>query len=166
MIIMGIDPGSSKTGWGIIDSTGSLLKYVDSGAVDLSKNMRFSQKLAVIYKELTGIMGRYRPDQGAVEEVFFSKNAKSALVLGHARGVALLALNDGGCAKIFQYSPRKIKLSVVGVGSADKRQAQHMVKIILGVKKVFSCEDESDALATAICHAYNLGRIGSDAKEL
>ncbi|MCK5707776.1 MAG: crossover junction endodeoxyribonuclease RuvC [Candidatus Aureabacteria bacterium] len=166
MIIMGVDPGSYITGWGVIEATGSMLKYIDSGSVEIPKGKLFSTRLENIYRSLIGVTDKYSPEQAAIEDIFFCKNAKSALVLGHARGVALLALKNGGCENVFQYSPRKIKMSVVGVGSAEKRQVQHMVKLILGLKKTFKREDESDALATAICHANNTGRVTKDIKLL
>jgi len=166
MIIIGIDPGSYKTGWGIIDATGSVLKHLGSGVIQNSKTHKLSLRLDLIFNKLTEVVEKYQPEEGSIEEVFTCKNAKSALILGHARGVALLSLKAGGCKHLYQYSPRKIKLSVVGVGSAEKRQIQHMVKIILGLKRSFVSEDESDALASAICHAHNRGVIVKERKEI
>ena len=166
MIIIGIDPGSYKTGWGVIETRGSVLRHLGSGVIGIPKNQELSLRLEAIYNNLTKVVERFRPEEGAIEEVFYCKNAKSALVLGHARGVALLSLKEGGCRRLYQYSTRKIKMSTAGVGSADKRQVQHMVRIILGLKSSFSSEDESDALASAICHAHNKGNIMKEIKEI
>ena len=166
MLIIGVDPGSYNTGWGIVDAGGSCLKYIDSGVIQPSRNSRLSDKLEMIYLSLEKVVKDFSPDEGSLEDVFFCKNVKSALVLGHARAAALLAMRRGGCERIIQYSPRKIKMSVVGTGGADKKQIQHMVKIILGLKKSFKTEDESDALATAICHAHNHGVVNREKMEL
>ena len=162
MIIIGIDPGSYKTGWGVIEIKGSFLKCVGSGVIECSKNQKLSDRLEKIFHGVSDAVKQFQPEEGAVEEVFFSKNANSALVLGQARGAALLALKQGNIKRIFQYSPRKIKMSVVGTGGAEKRQVQHMVKIILAKRDAFSSEDESDALASAICHANNMGRAAKE----
>ncbi|MBN1522254.1 MAG: crossover junction endodeoxyribonuclease RuvC [Candidatus Aureabacteria bacterium] len=166
MIIIGIDPGSRKTGWGIVESRGSFIQYVASGVIVPKDVQKISERLEEIFKSLVQVVERYGPEEGAVEDVFYCKNAKSALILGYARGISLLALRTAGCPKLYQYSPKKIKMSVVGTGSADKRQIQHMVRIILGMKKDFRHEDESDALASAICHANNRGRLTMDVKSI
>ena len=166
MIIIGIDPGSYKTGWGVIDASGSVLKHLGSGVIQAQKNQSLSLRLEAIYNNLKEVTERFQPEEGAIEEVFTCKNARSALVLGHARGVAVLSLKNGGCRHVYQYAARKIKMSVVGVGSADKRQIQHMVKVILALKKSFASEDESDALASAICHANSRGVFAGNRKEI
>ena len=166
MMIIGVDPGSHKTGWGVIEEKGGSLRYVESGVIATSPEEMVSLRLKKIHEVLAEVVRRCQPDQAAVEEGFYCKNARSALPLGHARGVALLALRDGGCGRVFEYAAKKIKMSVVGIGSADKRQIQHMVRAILGIRKQFAAEDESDALAAAICHAHNKKNAAAVAGEI
>jgi crossover junction endodeoxyribonuclease RuvC len=149
MNILGIDPGSRITGFGIIKQEGDKQIYVTSGCIKVA-GKSLDARLTQIYSDLTMLVQQYLPEQVAIEQVFMHKNASSALKLGHARGVAMLAIAKLGIA-VAEYSPRKIKQAVVGHGGAEKSQVQHMVKILLGLSSV-PATDAADALAVAICH--------------
>ncbi|MBT8471456.1 MAG: crossover junction endodeoxyribonuclease RuvC [Marinicaulis sp.] len=151
--IIGIDPGSAVTGWGVVDSADSTLTYVASGVIDARAGAAHSEKLAKIFVGLNGVMTEYGPAEAAVEETFVNASPRDALVLGQARGVALLAPAALGL-EVAEYAANAVKKSVVGRGHADKRQVQTMVKVLLpkcGSPKA----DEADALAVAICHAHH-----------
>lgn len=150
MIILGIDPGSQKTGFGLIDVNGSRHRYISSGVIRLPKGS-LPERLAEIYRSLNTIIEEYRPDQAAVEEVFMAKSAGSALKLGQARGAAVVAC-VGRDIPVAEYTARQIKKAVVGTGAANKEQIQHMVKVLLKLPGTPQ-EDAADALAAAICHA-------------
>jgi crossover junction endodeoxyribonuclease RuvC len=150
MLVLGVDPGSITTGYGIIEKTKGHLRLVNAGAISSPGTVPFYERIHEIYRAMTEIMNLYHPDEMAIEDVFFAKNVKSSLKLGHARGAALIAAVSCGI-KIFEYSPLEIKKSVVGYGRAGKEQVQAMVKVILGLPKMFGA-DTSDALAVAICH--------------
>lgn len=149
--ILGIDPGSVKTGYGIIESNGQHSRYVDSGCIKLAAK-DLPDKLGEIFSVLSDVIASQHPQEMAIEQVFLSKNASSALKLGHARGAAITA---GVCAKldVYEYSARAVKQSTVGYGAANKEQIQHMVLRLLNIRKVLQ-EDEADALAVALCHAH------------
>lgn len=150
-LILGIDPGSRKTGYGIILQQGQRLSYCASGLIRPPQDAPLSERLKVIYDGISQLIAQYSPEQFAIEQIFMAKNAASALKLGHARGVALLA---AACAdlKVHEYEARKVKQAVVGTGAADKSQVQHMVKTLLKLAAAPQ-EDAADALAVAICHA-------------
>jgi len=150
--ILGIDPGSRKTGYGLIENTGNRTRHLASGCIRLNAKHPLSDRLSMLSKELEQLIEEFRPDCGAVEKVFFAKNAQSALTLGHARGVILLKFSERNLP-IHEYQTLKIKQTVVGVGRADKDQVQHMVKILLNLQNKLQ-EDEADALAVAITHAH------------
>ena len=149
--ILGIDPGSVKTGYGIIESNGQHSRYVYSGFIKLPVN-ELPHKLGEIFSVLSAIIDEYQPQDMAVEQVFLSKNASSALKLGHARGAAITA-GVHAQLNVFEYSAREVKQSTVGYGAASKEQIQHMVLRLLNTRKVLQ-EDEADALAVALCHAH------------
>lgn len=153
-LILGIDPGSHKTGFGVIDARAGSLVYVASGVIRLTASDPLPLRLKEIFLSVSEIVEEYQPQEMAIEQVFLAKNPNSALKLGQARGAAIVAT---GCfnVPVFEYEARKVKQAVVGVGSADKLQVQHMVKTLL---KLNACpqEDAADALAVAICHAHNL----------
>jgi len=140
--ILGIDPGSRKTGYGLIENTGNRTRHLASGCIRLNERDQLLEQL----------IEEFRPDCGAVEKVFFAKNAQSALTLGHARGVILLKFSERHLP-IHEYQALKVKQTVVGVGRADKDQVQHMVRILLNLQNSLQ-EDEADALAVAITHAH------------
>ena len=155
MIIFGIDPGSDRTGYGCVDTDGSRHRLVLCGAIKTTASATFPEKLLVIHSRLTTLLSECRPDAVAIENVFFSVNVRSALKLGHARGVAMLAAVEAG-VPIAEYSPAEIKRSVVGYGRAEKPQVQQMIKLILGLAEVPSPHDAADALAVAVCHIHSM----------
>ena len=150
--ILGIDPGSRKTGYGLIENTGNRIRHLASGCIRLNAKHPLSDRLSILSRELEQLIEEFRPDCGVVEKIFFAKNAQSALTLGHARGVILLKFSERNLP-IHEYQTLKIKQTVVGVGRAGKDQVQHMVKILLNLQNSLQ-EDEADALAIAITHAH------------
>ncbi|MFQ6675448.1 MAG: crossover junction endodeoxyribonuclease RuvC [Fidelibacterota bacterium] len=149
--VIGIDPGIKTTGYGILEENGARQEIIACGTLSPPRGQNPYERLAYLYDGITRIIREYRPSEMAIEEAFFSKNARTALTLGQARGVVLLA---GAHQKIgcFEYSPRKIKLSVVGNGNASKTQVQYMVRSLLSLKESPDSFDITDALATALCH--------------
>lgn len=161
--ILGVDPGSRVTGYGLIESDGRHSRYLDSGGIR-TQDGEFSTRLGQIFTRMSEVVRVGRPEEVAVEQVFVAKNAASALKLGQARGAAIAALVTAELA-VFEYSPRSIKQALVGVGGADKAQVQHMVRLLLGLQQDLS-PDASDALAVALCHAHtraNARRLGGSA---
>lgn len=149
-LILGIDPGSRKTGFGIINVIGSKTEYVTSGVVRIP-DVELPERLKIIFNSITQIINQYCPQEMAIEQVFMAKNAASALKLGQARGAAIVAAVAQDLP-VSEYEARKVKQSVVGNGAADKLQVQHMVKTLLRLPAVPQ-EDAADALAVALCHA-------------
>jgi crossover junction endodeoxyribonuclease RuvC len=162
-IILGIDPGSRITGYGLIKATALKVEYIDSGCIRTSPNDELSQKLLQIYDGICQLMDHYAPAEVAIEQVFMHENPSSALKLGHARGVAMVAAASHR-VKVSEYSPREIKQMLVGYGAAEKGQVSHMVVHLLALNKAPQ-SDAADALAIAICHSHmrhNLSaRMGS-----
>jgi crossover junction endodeoxyribonuclease RuvC len=150
MLVLGVDPGSRITGYGLVDKKDNLFSFVEAGVISSPGNVPFYERIHKIYTSMVEIMDRYQPREMAIEDVFFAKNVKSSLKLGHARGAALIAAVNCG-VKIFEYTPLEIKKSVVGYGRATKEQIGSMVQVILKHPKRFG-PDTSDALAAAICH--------------
>ena len=150
--VLGIDCGSGATGYGVIETDGRASRVVASGVILASARLSFPERLKKIGDGLSRIIETYAPDAVAVEEVFYSVNVKSALKLGHVRGVALLKAAEAALP-IHEYSPLQIKSSVVGYGRAEKRQVQHMIKALLRLDDL-PPEDAADALAVALCHAH------------
>ena len=150
-IILGIDPGSRVTGYGLINAVGNKLEYVGCGCIR-TQTQDFPQRLQIIHAELVKVIEQFSPQQSAVEEVFMGRNASAALKLGHARGAAMVACLSKQLP-LAEYSARKVKQAVVGNGAADKAQVQHMVKALLRISDNIE-EDAADALAVAICHAH------------
>ncbi len=149
--VIGIDPGSRNTGWGVVELHGTRLIHVASGTIEAQKQARtFPERLEIIYDGLLAAIDEYEPEAASLEGIFHYKNADSALKLGHARGVALLAARLRRLA-IFEYQPTLVKQSVVGTGKAEKEQVQRMVCLLLGIPPT-KLLDTSDALANAICH--------------
>ena len=150
--VIGIDPGSQRTGWGVVREVSGVLQLVDCGVVrTASAGKEFSDRLARIYHELSGILTRLNPEEAAIEQVFTAKNAASALKLGQARGVAVAACAAHGLS-ISDYEPTLVKKSLVGTGRAEKEQVAFMVQRLLNVKNANWALDTSDALAVAVCH--------------
>ncbi len=148
---MGIDPGIAIVGYGIINIKNNKYKVIDSGALTTSPELSMPKRLLFIYKSLTELLELYKPEAYAVEELFFNKNVKTALIIGHARGVILLAASNMDIP-VYEYTPLQVKQAIVGYGRADKNQMQQMVKILLNLKEIPKPDDVADALAVAICH--------------
>jgi crossover junction endodeoxyribonuclease RuvC len=152
MRILGIDPGYAILGYGIIDYVGNRFEVVAYGSITTNSKMKMPDRLCKLYFELGNIIEKYRPDEASVEELFFNSNAKTAIMVGQARGVAVLACAEKGLC-ISEYTPLQIKQALVGYGRAEKKQIQYMVKMLLNLEKVPKPDDTADALAAAICHA-------------
>jgi crossover junction endodeoxyribonuclease RuvC len=153
--VFGIDPGSERTGYGCVETDGSHHRIVICGAVGAPASASFSEKLFEIHSRLVELLGECHADSVAIENIFYAANVRSALKLGHARGVAMLAAAQAGLT-VVEYTPAEIKRAVVGYGRAEKHQVQHMVKLLLGLSAVPSPHDAADALAVAICHVHSL----------
>jgi crossover junction endodeoxyribonuclease RuvC len=152
MLVIGIDPGTETTGFGIIsENDAGDLKVVKFGVIKTSKEKSPAQRLQKIYTELSEILLLNSPVSGAVEKLFFQRNVSTAIAVGQARGVILLALGNSNI-EVEEYTPNEVKQSVTGYGSADKKQVQEMVKILLGMNEIPKPDDAADALAVAICH--------------
>ena len=149
-LVLGIDPGSKYTGYGLVRREGSSLKLVEAGRIKAAPKDPLAARLSQIFRGLKEVLSRHSPDSVSVEDVFYAKNVRSAVRLGHVRGVALLAAAEAGL-EVHEYSPAAIKMAVVGYGRADKDQVVHMVKQILGAQGKLA-EDAADALAAAVCH--------------
>ena len=160
MRVFGIDPGSERTGYGCVETDGSRHRIVMCGAISSPALASFPDKLQRIHSQLTRFLTECQPESVAIENLFFSVNVRSALKLGHARGVAMLAAVEAG-VPVFEYTPAEIKRAVVGYGRADKAQVQQMIKLLLGLDAVPSPHDAADALAIAICHVHSRPRAGA-----
>ena len=152
MRILGIDCGSARTGYGVIESDGRDHRLLVSGTISTNTHWPFEKRLLEIAGELRRVMREQRPEFAAVEEVFHAVNARTALKLAHVRGAVLLAIAEAG-VELAEYSPLEVKMNVVGYGRAEKCQVQLMVQSILGVREAIVSEDAADALAVALCHA-------------
>ncbi len=153
MRILGLDPGTATTGYGIVDALDGRLHMVDYGTIDTPAGEKAPLRLQTIYRELNALLERYRPDTAAIEEVFFGRNITTAISVGQARGVLLLCLANAGIP-IGEYSPPKVKDAVTGYGKADKAQVQMMVRNLLDLEETPRPDDAADGLAVAIAH-YN-----------
>ena len=162
MKVFGIDPGSERTGYGCVESDGSRHRLIVCGAITGPALSSFPDKLLAIHTQLAALLEKCRPDCVAIENLFFAVNVRSALKLGHARGVAMLAAVEAG-VMVVEYTPAEIKRAVVGYGRAEKHQVQHMVKLLLGLSTPPAPHDAADALAVAICHVHS--RRSSELRE-
>ena len=151
--ILGIDPGLRKTGWGIIVTEGSRVSFVACGSVDPDPGLDLADRLAALHEGLRQVVADHAPDEAAVEETFVNADARSALKLGAARGVAMLVPAQAGLS-VAEYAPNHVKKCVVGAGHAEKQQIRMMIKVLLP-KAVVKTDDAADALAIALCHAQN-----------
>jgi len=156
--VLGIDPGSETTGWGVVegDSSGQHYRLIEFGAVKLPSSATFSSRLLRICRALEEVIERLKPEACAIEEAFYSVNPKVTLKLGQVRGVALLVA-EKAALEIGEYSPRRVKQTVAGYGNADKQQVQQMVRVLLSLSTVPEPHDAADALAVAICHFHHAG---------
>ena len=160
MLTLGIDPGTATTGFGLIAEKKDKLVFVDHGTIKTSKNESSQARLRKIYGELKKLIVAYKPKAIAVEKLFFGVNAKTAISVGQARGMSLLAAAEAGIP-IAEYTPLEVKMAVNGYGKADKKQVQQMVKTLLGLSELPKPDDAADALAIAICHlnSYKLASL-------
>jgi crossover junction endodeoxyribonuclease RuvC len=157
MLVIGIDPGTARTGYGVIrESDDGSLNAVDFGVIETSPNQPMSERLLKLHHDLRALLSQHKPEEAAVESLFFQKNAKTAISVGQARGVAILALAESGLM-IKEYSPQDIKQAVTGYGAAEKGQVQRMVQRLLELENVPRPDDAADALAVAICHCSLAG---------
>ncbi len=154
MRVIGIDPGTAITGWGVVDGDGQDISMIAHGVVTTPAGMPLPQRLQQIYQKLGEVITAWQPESSAIEELFFSKNAKTALAVGHGRGVAMLALANAELP-IAEYKPLEVKQAITGHGGADKRQMQQMVKLLLRLEDIPRPDDAADALAIAICHLHS-----------
>ena len=151
VIIMGVDPGTAITGYGVVEQMGNRYRLLEYGVIRTSKPMDAASRLNEVFSGINRVIESFKPDQVAVEELFFNKNAKTALVVGQARGVIILAAHLKGLP-VFEYTPLQVKQAVVGYGRAEKQQVQYMVKAILNLGEFPKPDDAADALAIAVCH--------------
>jgi crossover junction endodeoxyribonuclease RuvC len=154
MLVLGIDPGTAITGYGLVKGEDDSLTLVDYGAITTSSDRPLPERLQRIYRELTALIEDRQPTAAAVEELFFSKNVRTALSVGQARGVALLASANAGLP-IHEYTPLQVKQAIAGYGRATKDQVQQMVKMLLALDSVPQPDDAADAIAVAICHIHS-----------
>ncbi len=166
MVILGIDPGTARCGYGIIKEDGSSLLLVECGLIETPPGTRDADRLTAIYDRLSGLLTLHKPQAIAVEQLFYGNNSRTAMAVGQARGVILLAAALSGIDTA-EYTPVQVKQAVSGYGAADKQQVKAMVKTLLNLKELKGHDDVSDALAVAICHAFSrrlIGKIGSAAQ--
>lgn len=163
MRILGIDPGYAIMGYGIIDKIGNNIKVVSYGSITTDAKDKMTDRLKHLYNQLMEIIDQYEPDEASIEELFFNTNSTTAIKVGQARGVAILACANSSL-DIMEYTPLQIKMALTGYGRADKKQVQQMIKTILNLKEVPKPDDTADALGAAICHAHQgpLKKLGKN----
>jgi crossover junction endodeoxyribonuclease RuvC len=154
VLILGIDPGTAITGYGLVREDDTELNLVGCGVIVTPSGQTLPERLQTIYQGLSQVIHEHQPDAAAVEELFFSRNVRTALSVGHARGVALLALADAGLP-VYEYKPLEVKQAVAGYGGADKQQVQEMVRMLLHLDRVPQPDDAADAVAVAVCHIHS-----------
>jgi crossover junction endodeoxyribonuclease RuvC len=153
VIVLGIDPGTAATGYGIVERNGGHLKLIDYGCVETLPTQTLPERLLEIHQAVTELIVTHKPEQLGVERLFFNKNVMTAFAVGQARGVVLLAAAEHGLP-VFEYGPHEVKIAVTGYGRADKGQVQRMVQMVLGMSTLPKPDDAADALAVAICLAH------------
>lgn len=156
MLVLGIDPGTAITGYGLVTERGGSTAAVAHGVITTPSDLPLPERLVLLHRALRALIDQYRPDHAAVEELFFNKNVRTALAVGHARGVIMLTLAQAG-VRIFEYTPLEVKQAVTGSGRADKRQMQQMVTLLLGLDHIPKPDDAADALAIGVCHLHSAG---------
>lgn len=154
MIILGIDPGIAIVGYGIIEVKGNAIRLLEYGCITTSSKSSLPSRLSFIMNEMRSIIDEFKPDEMAIEELFFNKNVKTAIQVAQARGVEILAGVEAGLT-VYEYTPLQIKQGIVGYGRAEKRQVQEMVKTILNLTEIPKPDDAADAIAIAICHSFS-----------
>ena len=153
MLVLGIDPGTAITGYGLVED-GDPLEMVACGVITTPAGVPLPERLLAIHRQLSDLIRAYQPEAVAVEELFFSKNVRTAMSVGHARGVILLAVAQAGLP-IYEYKPSEVKLAVAGYGAATKEQMQEMVRLLLDLDKAPTPDDAADAVAIAVCHLHS-----------
>jgi crossover junction endodeoxyribonuclease RuvC len=156
MIVLGFDPGTASTGWGVVEQEGNRLRSLGHGCIVTSPRESTCRRLRRIHDEASALLRRFGPDVVVIEELFVNANARTALAVGQARGVLLLAASDLASPP-YEYSPLEVKRGVTGYGRATKLQVQEMTKVLLGLKRIPQPDHAADALAVAICHAHSHG---------
>lgn len=154
MRILGIDPGIGRTGWGIVDVAGAKLIVKDYGCIETFKDKTLSERLLILYTELQKVFEAHQPEMLSIEELFFNTNTTTAITVGQARGVVLLAAAQHGIS-VTSYTPLQVKMAVTGYGRADKKQVGQMIKTILRLQQIPKLDDTADALAIAVTHAFS-----------
>ena len=154
MIILGIDPGLAIVGYGVVDYTASKFKVLDFGAITTPAGMKTEDRLCRIHRGMNELIDRYKPEEMAIEELFFTKNVTTGISVAEARGVILLSAREKGL-QIGEYTPMQVKQAVVGYGGAEKKQVIMMVRSFLNIGPELKLDDTADALAIAICHAHS-----------
>lgn len=152
--ILGIDPGLAESGWGMVENSGNRLKLLGYGTIVTSAGTEHTSRLLAIHDEILRVIKEFNPDIAAIEKLYFAKNAKTAMPVGEARGVLCLALAQSALP-VFEYAPNQIKMAITGVGGAEKKQIQEMVRLILGLDDIPRPDHAADALGAAICCAQN-----------
>lgn len=155
MRILGIDPGTGITGFGVIDTNGNSFTLVDGGVIKTTANSPLPERLKIIYDDIVGVIEQSRPDMVSVEKLFFAQNVTTAMAVSHARGLILLAAEQSQLP-VHEYTPLQIKQALTGYGRAEKKQVQEMVRVVLKLKDLPKPDDCADALAAAICHAMTM----------
>lgn len=161
-MILGIDPGTATMGWGVVRQEGSRLRYVQHGAITTPSDWEMPRRLGRLFDGVTELVRGYRPETVAIEELFFNTNTTTAITVGQARGVAILAAYKAGI-EVAEYTPLQVKQAITSYGRADKRQVQEMVKALLNLREAPKPDDAADGLAIAICHAFSSrmgGKVG------
>ena len=159
MIVLGIDPGTAALGYGIVERSGGALRAVDHGCLTTSPELPLAERLLAIHARVAELIELHVPSVVAVERVFFSRNAQTAMAVGHARGVVLLAAAEAGVV-VAEATPNEVKSAVAGYGAADKEQVSRMVALVLGMAARPKPDDAADALAVAVCIANSVGQVG------
>jgi crossover junction endodeoxyribonuclease RuvC len=155
-VILGLDPGTASTGFGVISVVGNRLHALDFGVMETPAGLPLERRLEQIFTETGTLLAKFRPSATAVESLFFNANVRTALAVGQARGVTLLACSQAGC-EVFEYTPQQIKQAVVGYGKATKEQVMEMVRVLLALSAAPRSDHAADALGVAICHANTCG---------
>lgn len=154
MLILGVDPGTATTGYGLVDDPDDVLTMVAYGVISTTPAHTMPVRLRSIYEQLSGIISQFHPEAVAVEELFFSRNVTTAIAVGQARGVVLLAAAEADIP-VFEYKPQVVKQAIVGYGRADKAQVQQMVRMLLNLEEIPRPDDAADAIAIAVCHHHS-----------
>jgi len=153
VIVLGIDPGTARMGYGVVSREGSQLEMIDYGCLETTNDRPLEQRLLIIHEGLTDLIETHRPEAMGVERLFFNKNVQTAMAVGQARGVVLLVAAQHGLP-VFEYGPHEVKLAVTGYGRAPKDQVQRMVQLVLSMSQIPKPDDAADALAVAVCTAH------------